>query len=80
MNRSLPLANRAVNPEQHQIGRLGVGHHAVDDPGVGVEITAGKGEQQRDLHRFVAARRRTGGNIQTTHVKTQADAGPVRLK
>ena len=48
-------------------------------PSVGVDIATRESKQQRNLHRFIAAYRRTGGNIQRTHVKTQAVAGPVRL-
>jgi len=79
VKRSLPLANRAVNPEQDQVGRLRIGHDAVDNPGIGVDIATGESKQQRDLHRFIAAYRRTGGKIQRTHVKTQAVADPVWL-
>jgi len=64
-----------MNPEQDKVRRMGIGHHAVDDVGIGVEMAAGEDKQQRNLHRFIAAYRRTGGNIQRTHVKTQAVAG-----
>ena len=77
MKGPFPLARRAVDPEQDKVGRLRVSHNAVDDPGIGVEIAAGEGKQQRYLHRFVAAYRRTGRYFQRTHVKTQAVAGPV---
>ena len=53
-----------MDPEQDEVRRLGIRHHAMDDPGIGIEIAAGEGEQQRDLHRFIAAYRRAGGNIQ----------------
>jgi len=75
MGGSRPLAGCTVDPEQNKVCRLSIGHHAVDDPGIGVKIAAREGKQQRDLHRFVAAYRRTGGNIQRTHVGTQALAG-----
>ena len=78
MKGSFPLANRAVDPEQDKVGRLRVCHDAADNPGTGVDITAGEGKQQRYLHRFVTAYRRTGRYIQRTHVKTQAVAGPGR--
>lgn len=52
-------------------------HGAVGDPGVGIEIAANEGKQQCDPHRFIAAYRRTGGNIQRTHGNTYAVAGPV---
>ena len=50
MKGPFPLARRAVDPEQDKVGRLRVSHNAVDDPGIGVEIAAGEGKQQRYLH------------------------------
>jgi len=60
---SLPRPGGGVDPEKHDIRRLGVRHHAMDDPGISVDIATREGKQQRNLHRFLAAHRRTGGDI-----------------
>ena len=50
-----------MHPQKHEVRRLRIGENAVRDPGIGVEIAAGKTKQQRDRQGLLAARWRIGG-------------------
>jgi len=54
LQRPRPVARHPINPEKHQIRGLGVGHDAMDDPGIGVGTTAGERQQKCDDNRFGA--------------------------
>ena len=68
----VPAPDRPLNPQQDQIGRLGIGHHPVRYPGIGVEVAAGERKHQRSLPCFLPAYGRTGGKFErstNTHVR-----------
>ena len=53
MERHRPFSARSVNPQEHQIGSLRIGEDAVDDPAIGVEISAGECQKRRNGQTFL---------------------------
>jgi hypothetical protein len=45
-----------MHPKEYEVRRLRIGQDAMRDPSVGVEIAAGKGQQQRNRQDLLAAR------------------------
>jgi hypothetical protein len=48
----VPIAVDHIGPEKDQIGGLRIGEDAMDDPGVGLEISPGQRQQAGDQQRL----------------------------
>ncbi len=60
MERLVPFSPRQIHPEKHQIGSLRIGKSPMNDPGVGIEISAGQRQQADDQQRLLAGKRYGG--------------------
>ena len=66
----LPSRGRGIHPQKHQISRLSVRQNAVRYPGVGVDITTGERQHQRDQQGLLAV----DTQVSRAHLKIRPDA------
>ena len=56
MERLAPFSTGQIDPQKHQIGSLRIGKSPMNDPGVGIEISAGQRQQAGDQQRLLAGK------------------------
>jgi hypothetical protein len=56
MQRLGPFSPGHIDPQKHQIGGLRIGKCPMNDPGVGIEISAGQRQQASDQERLLAGK------------------------
>jgi hypothetical protein len=61
VERLAPFSPGHIDPKKHQIGSLRIGKSLMNDPGVGVEISAGQRQRAGDQQRLLAGKRYCGG-------------------
>ena len=54
MQRLGPCSRHGMDPQKQHVGGLRIGEHAVRNPAIGVDVSAGERQQHRDNERFLA--------------------------